>query len=81
MSKYRQCAKTFEIKIYMFYFCFCFQIQTHKDFESLYDSVPQELLPSDYGGKEPPVSELIGNYLFIIIRIFQICLWKLELKL
>ncbi|CAH1108289.1 unnamed protein product [Psylliodes chrysocephalus] len=35
------------------------RIQTHKDFESLYDSVPQELLPSDYGGKEPPVSELI----------------------
>ncbi|XP_057665015.1 alpha-tocopherol transfer protein-like [Diorhabda carinulata] len=35
------------------------RIQVHDSFESLFYYVPQELLPSDYGGKEKSMAELI----------------------
>lgn len=35
-----------------------FQILTHSTMESLYDHVPQELLPAEYGGKAGTISEI-----------------------
>ncbi|XP_072393915.1 retinol-binding protein pinta-like [Diabrotica undecimpunctata] len=35
------------------------RIIIHKNIESLYEHVPQELLPSDYGGKEKSLDEII----------------------
>lgn len=38
------------------------RIQVHDSYESLYEYVPQELLPSDYGGKEKSMAELIESW-------------------
>ncbi|CAG9858108.1 unnamed protein product [Phyllotreta striolata] len=37
------------------------RIQIHKSIEELYKYVPQELMPADYGGKQPSINEMIGN--------------------
>lgn len=38
-----------------------FQINTHKTYESLFEHVPREYLPSNYGGTEKAIEELYGK--------------------
>jgi hypothetical protein len=38
---------------------FFFQISVHKDLRSLYEKVPKQNLPSDYGGELQSVKELL----------------------
>lgn len=38
------------------------RIHVHKTVEELFDYVPRELLPKDYGGKENTLDEMNGNY-------------------
>jgi hypothetical protein len=39
---------------------FFFQISVHKDLRSLYEKVPKQNLPSDYGGELQSVKELLS---------------------
>lgn len=40
---------------------FQIQIHTSSEWESLYKVVPQELLPSDFGGKDQSMDQLHGK--------------------
>ncbi|XP_046964439.1 alpha-tocopherol transfer protein-like [Vanessa cardui] len=42
------------------------RIVVHKDIDTLYDFLPKEILPEEYGGKEKSLSELHQKYLNIL---------------
>lgn len=69
-----------------------FQIYTHDSFDSLLEHVPQDVLPSDYGGQERSSDELCGrspgtsedylNSLMFVLKLFLSCftdLWQEKL--
>lgn len=54
----------FELLLILFYFTF--QMVLHRRVDDLQREIPQNLLPSDFGGSEPSLEVLNGN---IIVSI------------
>lgn len=50
------------------------QIYVHNDLNSLYEYVPKEMLPEEYGGAAGPIAEINREYLFFLLLVcFQKC--------
>lgn len=48
------------LNIYLFDSLVTSQVHVHKSLESLYEHVPKEVLPKEWGGKERGLDELNG---------------------
>lgn len=47
------------------------RIHVHKKFEDLYEFVPKDILPVEYGGKERSLLDIYGKYVRIYFFIFR----------
>lgn len=47
------------------------RIYVHKNLDSLHEMVPKEILTSDLGGPELPITVLHGNFFLLLIILYQ----------
>lgn len=48
------------------------RIFMHSDMKTLYDYIPREILPTEYGGDAGPVQAIHGTMIIIFLRVWQL---------